>query len=66
MPKQKTIKGMAKRFRVTRNGKVVSASAGSMHRRVIKTAKQKRRLQGTRALHPTAAKIVKDVMGHNR
>lgn len=66
MPKQKSVKGLVKRVRVTKNGKVLSASAGSQHRRAIKTPKQRRRLSGTRPVQPTAAKAIRKVMGRNR
>lgn len=66
MPKQKSVKGLVKRVRVTKNGKVLSASAGSQHRRAIKNAKQRRRVSGTRPMSPTAAKAIRKVMTHNR
>lgn len=58
MPKQKPCKGLVRRVRVTKNGKVVSKSCGSVHRRVVKTPKQRRRLRRTRPLHPTAARAI--------
>ncbi len=63
MPKMKTNKGLAKRVRVTRNGKVVSTSAGFDHRRTRKSAKQKRRLRRVRPLAKAAAKIVRKTIG---
>lgn len=62
MPKMKPCKGLRKRVRITKNGKVVSKSAGSSHRRAVKNAKQRRRVDRTRPLHPTAAKIVKKLI----
>jgi large subunit ribosomal protein L35 len=63
MPKMKTNKGLAKRVRVTRRGKVVSISAGFAHRRTRKSAKQKRRLRRVRPLAPAAAKVVRKTIG---
>jgi ribosomal protein L35 len=62
MPKQKPSKGVRRRVRVTKNGKVVSKSCGSVHRRVVKTPKQRRRLRRTRALHPTAARQLRKLL----
>ncbi len=63
MAKGKPIKGLLKRVRITRNGKVVATSAGSQHRRVVKSPKQRRRLKGTSTLPPAAAKQVKNALG---
>ncbi len=62
MPKQKPCKGVRSRVRVTKNGKVVSKSAGVSHRRAIKTPKRRRQLKRTRPLHPTAAKKLKGLL----
>ncbi len=62
MPKQKPNKGLRRRVRITKNGKVVSKSCGSVHRRVIKSPKRRRRLRRLRALHPTAAKTIKKLL----
>ena len=62
MPKQKPSKGLTSRVRVTKNGKVVSKSCGSVHRRVVKSPKRRRRLRKIRPLHPTAAKIIKKLI----
>jgi len=64
MPKQKPCKGLLRRVRVTKNGKVMSKQSGSTHRRVVKTAKQRRQKRRIRALHPTAAKIIKAQIGY--
>lgn len=45
MPKMKTHKGAAKRFRVTKNGKVVRAKAFKSH---ILTKKSPKRIRGFR------------------
>jgi len=44
MPKQKTHKGLAKRVKVTANGKVKHRHAGSGHLMSSKNAKRRRRL----------------------
>jgi large subunit ribosomal protein L35 len=44
MPKQKTHRGAAKRFRVTRTGKVLHRRASRAHLLQKKTSKRKRRL----------------------
>lgn len=45
MPKQKTRKGLAKRIRVTRTGKIVRGKAGRRHLLSNKSGKQKRQLR---------------------
>lgn len=62
MPKQKPSKGVRRRVRVTKNGKVVSKSCGSVHRRVVKSPKQRRRARRLRALHPVAARQLRKLL----
>ena len=50
MPKQKTHKGVKKRFRTTANGKVKHRRAGTSHLQVRLTSKRKRNLRGTGVL----------------
>ncbi len=50
MPKQKTHKGLKKRFRLTANGKIKHRCAGTSHLASRKTQKRKRNLRGTRVL----------------
>jgi large subunit ribosomal protein L35 len=50
MPKQKTHKGVKKRFRITATGKVKHRRAGTSHLQVRLTAKRKRNLRGTGVL----------------
>jgi len=45
MPKQKTRKGVAKRIRVTRRGKVMRGKAGRRHLLSNKSRKRKRQLR---------------------
>ena len=58
MPKQKTHKGVKKRFRITANGKVKHRRAGTSHLQVRLSSKRKRMLRGTGVLaKPETAKI---------
>jgi large subunit ribosomal protein L35 len=50
VPKQKTHKGVKKRFRITARGKVKHRRAGTSHLQVRLTAKRKRELRGTGVL----------------
>lgn len=63
MPKIKTHKGAAKRFRVTKNGKVMSISAYTGHIKSSKSPKRRRMLRRKRALCNTDAKRVKRLLG---
>ena len=47
MPKQKTHKGLAKRVRVTRNGKIMRGHAGGSNLLSNKSRKRKRKLRKT-------------------
>ena len=51
MPKQKTHKGVKKRFRTTATGKVKHRQAGTSHLAARKSHKRKRMLRGTKILH---------------
>ena len=58
MPKQKTHKGVKKRFRITAKGKVKHRRAGTSHLQVRLSSKRKRNLRGTGVLAtPEVAKI---------
>ncbi|MGI5832092.1 MAG: 50S ribosomal protein L35 [Thermoguttaceae bacterium] len=50
MPKLKTHKGVAKRFRVTKNGKVKHRHSGTSHLAWRMTSKRVRALRGTRTV----------------
>ena len=50
VPKQKTHKGVKKRFRLTATGKVKHRRAGTSHLQVRVSAKRKRNLRGTGVL----------------
>ena len=47
MPKMKTRKGVTKRMRVTKNGKVMRRKAGLRHLLSSKSRKRKRQLRGS-------------------
>jgi len=47
MPKQKTHKGLAKRVKVTANGKIKIHKAGASHLMSVKNAKRRRRIRRT-------------------
>ena len=58
MPKQKTHKGVKKRFRVTARGKVKHRQAGTSHLNSRMSQKRKRRLRGTTVLKTASAKAI--------
>ena len=60
MPKQKTHKGMKKRFKVSSKGKVKHRSAFRGHLLSHKSGKQKRQLRKDGALTATDAKEVRE------
>ncbi len=64
MPKQKTNKSAAKRFRVTRRGKVMRRMAGHRHLLAHKSKKRKRKLRGTDVCQPLDAKRMKRLLGY--
>jgi large subunit ribosomal protein L35 len=60
MPKQKTHKGMKKRFKVSSKGKVKHRSASRGHLLSHKSGKQKRQLRKDGALTTADAKEVRE------
>ena len=62
MPRQKTHSGAKKRFRVTRNGKVMSRQKNRAHILEKKSSRRKRRLDGEKTLAPGDAKRVKRLL----
>jgi large subunit ribosomal protein L35 len=62
MPKMKTHRASAKRFRKTGNGKFKRAHAFRSHILTKKTTKTKRNLRRTAYVHSTVLKIVKKLM----
>jgi large subunit ribosomal protein L35 len=59
MPKQKTHKGLKKRFKITAAGKLMHKRAGAGHLMSTKNAKRRRRLASPAVLTSTAAKTIK-------
>jgi large subunit ribosomal protein L35 len=63
MPKQKTHKGVKKRFRITANGKVKHRRAGTSHLQVRLTAKRKQDLRGTGVLAKEETPKIHEALG---
>jgi large subunit ribosomal protein L35 len=63
MPKQKTHKGVKKRFRITANGKVKHRRAGTSHLQVRLTAKRKQHLRGTGVLAKEETPKIHEALG---
>jgi large subunit ribosomal protein L35 len=64
MPKMKTQKSAAKRFRVSSNGKVKYKKQGLRHILTKKTAKRKRNLRHAGILDKTETKKVRRLLPH--
>ncbi|HKJ55643.1 MAG TPA: 50S ribosomal protein L35 [Nitriliruptoraceae bacterium] len=62
MPKQKTHSGTKKRFRVTKNGKVMAKQKNRAHILEKKSSGRKRRLAGQTEIAPADAKRVKRLL----
>jgi len=62
MPKMKTKRGAAKRFRVRPSGSVKRAQAFKRHILTKKTTKNKRQLRGTMNVHDTNVDSVKAML----
>ncbi|MGL4944182.1 MAG: 50S ribosomal protein L35 [Thermoguttaceae bacterium] len=62
MPKQKTHKGVSKRFRVTGTGKVKHRRSGTSHLAWRLTTKRKRKLRGTGVLSATETRRILRVL----
>ncbi len=64
MPKQKMNKSAAKRFRVTRRGKVMRRMSGHGHLLAKKSKKRKRNLRQPKQCQPLDAKRMKRLLGY--
>ncbi|MDR3238276.1 MAG: 50S ribosomal protein L35 [Spirochaetia bacterium] len=62
MPKLKTNSGAKKRFRITKNGKVMCANGYKSHLLESKSSKRKRGLRGTGAVDDTEAAKVRRLL----
>lgn len=58
MPKLKTNKAAKKRFRITRNGKVLGSSSLRRHMLTDRSSKKKRQLRRSRELDPADKKRI--------
>jgi large subunit ribosomal protein L35 len=65
MPKMKSHRGAAKRFRVTRTGKVLHAKATGNHMLTKKSSSRRRRVEGMEVVGPEAGTI-KRLLGGGR
>ena len=65
MPKQKTHKGVKKRFRTTASGKVKHRRAGTSHLQVRLTSKRRRELRGTGVLAKSDTPKIVEALAHN-
>ncbi|OHB76006.1 MAG: 50S ribosomal protein L35 [Planctomycetes bacterium RBG_16_64_10] len=63
MPKQKTHKGVKKRFRLTARGQVRHRQAGTSHLAGRKSHKRKRNLRGTAPVSDTSAPSIRQALG---
>ena len=66
MPKQKTHKGAAKRFRLTAKGKVKRAHGGKSHLNSTNTPKSRRHLKGTTVTKGKYAKLAQQMLAPGR
>ena len=62
MPKMKTKRGAAKRFKVRANGTIKRAQAFKRHILTKKTTKNKRQLRGTVSVHLSDAPSVRSML----
>jgi large subunit ribosomal protein L35 len=65
MPKMKTRRSAAKRFRVTPKGKVKYKKQGLRHILTKKSRKRKRKLRKTATLHPVEAKRARQLIPYS-
>lgn len=63
MPKMKTHKGSAKRFKVTGSGKIVRGKAYKSHLKVGKSPQQKRNTKHSVVVAPSDVKVITRSLG---
>jgi len=63
MSKHKTRKSVARRFKITKNGKVLHRSSFSRHLRAAKSKTQKNRYKKMKPLEGKMAKKIKKILG---
>jgi len=66
MPKLKTHKGLAKRIKITKSGKIKRRRAFRSHLREKKSAKRKRHLRRAQDLSPRDKKIIKRLLPYDQ
>ena len=66
MPKLKTRKAVKKRFKITKNKKVLVSSSFRRHLMTDRTAKKKRHLRGFKEVDPTDRKRVLIALPYQR
>jgi large subunit ribosomal protein L35 len=62
MPKMKTHRGVAKRFKVSATGKILRKKAGKSHLLTKKSRRIKRHLKDTETLNQTDAGLIRRLM----
>ena len=62
MPKMKTVKGAAKRFRVKKSGKIKRGAAFRSHILTKKSQKRKRQLKSSKYVDKTNIKQVRELL----
>tara|TARA_Y200000002_G_scaffold8971_1_gene7418 strand:- start:115 stop:321 length:207 start_codon:yes stop_codon:yes gene_type:complete len=65
MPKLKTKSSAKKRFKISANGKVITAQAGKRHGMIKRTNSQIRKQRGTTVMSKQDGKIVKSYMPYS-
>jgi large subunit ribosomal protein L35 len=65
MPKLKTRKAVAKRFKITGTGKILRHSSGKSHILTKKSKKRKRGLSKAKILVGSQAKMIKRMLPYN-
>ncbi|HOC02278.1 MAG TPA: 50S ribosomal protein L35 [Candidatus Ratteibacteria bacterium] len=65
MPKLKTRKSVAKRFKITATGKVKHYRSGKSHILTKKNSKRKRRLAKSKILEGAQAKMIKKMLPYS-
>jgi large subunit ribosomal protein L35 len=63
MPKQKTHRGAAKRFRVTKTGKVLHRKATGNHMLRKKRSNRRRRIEGMAQAAPGDVQVIRRILG---
>lgn len=66
MPKMKTNKAAARRFKITGSGKVLRRQAGKRHLNEWMKAKKKRSLRGSTEVHPDVVEHVLEMFPYRK